>query len=130
MLGVRRLSTPDAPVGGPDVQKLSFLSAPPLPSGHHRLKKSCITVTPLRRAPARLSSAFLSTTAMPAPPWCAPPRPHHHSVLAARGRTTRLLMSSPCMHPIAGACAAARPLPSSFSTVTAHPGSHYACSAT
>jgi hypothetical protein len=81
----------------------------------------------LRRAPRtpssppRLPPAFLSTTAAPAPPRRAPPRPHNHCRLAARGRTHPTVVVTST----AGtACRGHRVRPITGGSVVAHRGPH------
>jgi hypothetical protein len=124
----------DAPVGGRDVQKLSFLSAPFAPLQSSQIKKSTRHRNSAPRpAPPRLPHASLSIV----PP--ADLSLHRHGVLPTTAHTVvacslREVAPPDCccrlhrghrLRPITEGRTAARPLPFSFST-TAQPGSHYA----
>jgi hypothetical protein len=104
MLRVRRSSTLDSPFGGPDAQKLSFLSAPSAPLQSPQIKKITHPLRDrLRRGShmppslPRLRTAFLSTNAVPAlratcSPMTAPPRRAcraraHHPIAAVTSTT-------------------------------------------
>ena len=93
MLGVRCPSAPDAIVGGPNVQKQLFLSTPSAPHRSLQIKKNHASALP------RLPHASLSFRGSRRPSSPLSRRPHRRGVLAARGRTTRLLMSPPPQAP-------------------------------
>jgi hypothetical protein len=117
MLGVRHPSASNALVDGPDVHKLSFLSAPSAPLQSPQIKKIthllCDRLRRGSRTPPslpRLPLAFLSIAATPAPRVACSPHeaePPDYCCRLHRGQHVRS---------IARGRIATHPLPSSFST--------------
>jgi hypothetical protein len=124
MLGIRRLSALDTYVGGPDVQKLSFLSAPSAKKITHPLCDwlHCGSRTPpsLPHLPLAFLSTFAACSTTTAPPQRAHRvRPHHTTTVVASIAGTTCALSPWTAQP-------PPLLPSSFSTATAQSGSHCA----